>query len=146
MPMILCLCVFVCVADSADGFPCVSEGSTYEAGLSAGKGKVGQQGGHRLQRLCYIAQDTATQRDIVGCALVWLDVDGVLARTFSFAPVKAGECKHKTLTWVHCCVCTVSQTIDASIHRAYIALIRGANRYLYLENQYFLGSSHLWDT
>jgi phospholipase D1/2 len=38
-----------------------------------------------------------------------------------------------------------AQTIDASIQRAYIALIRGANRYLYLENQYFLGSSHLWD-
>jgi hypothetical protein len=27
------------------------------------------------------------------------------------------------------------QTIDASIHRAYIHLIRGAERYLYLENQ-----------
>jgi hypothetical protein len=27
------------------------------------------------------------------------------------------------------------QTIDASIHRAYIHLIRGAKRYLYLENQ-----------
>jgi hypothetical protein len=38
------------------------------------------------------------------------------------------------------------QSIDASIHRAYINLIRGAKRYLYLENQYFLGSAHLWDT
>lgn len=30
------------------------------------------------------------------------------------------------------------QTIDASIHRAYINLIRGAKRYLYLENQVWL--------
>jgi hypothetical protein len=37
------------------------------------------------------------------------------------------------------------QTIDASIHRAYISLVRNAKRYLYLENQYFLGSSHLWE-
>jgi hypothetical protein len=39
-----------------------------------------------------------------------------------------------------------AQSIDASIHTAYIELIRGAKRYLYLENQYFLGSAHLWDT
>jgi phospholipase D1/2 len=47
-----------------------------------------------------------------------------------------------------CCKCFTaqhSQSIDASIHTAYIELIRGAKRYLYLENQYFLGSSHLWD-
>jgi hypothetical protein len=41
-----------------------------------------------------------------------------------------------------CCAC---QSIDASIHRAYINLIRRSKRYLYLENQYFLGSAHLWD-
>jgi phosphatidylserine/phosphatidylglycerophosphate/cardiolipin synthase-like enzyme len=40
----------------------------------------------------------------------------------------------------------IEQTVDASIHRAYINLIRNAKRYLYLENQYFLGSAHLWDT
>lgn len=38
------------------------------------------------------------------------------------------------------------KSVDASIHRAYIHLIRHAKRYLYLENQYFLGSSHLWDS
>jgi len=43
--------------------------------------------------------------------------------------------------WLDCAL----QSIDASIHRAYIELIRGAKRYLYLENQYFLGSAHLWD-
>jgi len=32
-----------------------------------------------------------------------------------------------------------------SIHIGYITLIRNAQRYLYLENQYFLGSAHLWE-
>ncbi|WIA08753.1 hypothetical protein OEZ85_008176 [Tetradesmus obliquus] len=38
------------------------------------------------------------------------------------------------------------KSIEASIHSAYINLIRRAKRYLYLENQYFLGSAHLWDS
>eukprot|EP00775_Hariotina_reticulata_P006308 gene6308-6543_t len=38
------------------------------------------------------------------------------------------------------------KSIDVSIHRAYIEHIRNAQRYLYLENQYFLGSAHLWET
>jgi phosphatidylserine/phosphatidylglycerophosphate/cardiolipin synthase-like enzyme len=42
-------------------------------------------------------------------------------------------------------LCCVLQSIDASIHTAYIELIRNAKRYLYVENQYFLGSAHLWD-
>eukprot|EP01013_Petalomonas_cantuscygni_P030816 TRINITY_DN56886_c0_g1_i1.p1 TRINITY_DN56886_c0_g1~~TRINITY_DN56886_c0_g1_i1.p1 ORF type:complete len:969 (-),score=190.09 TRINITY_DN56886_c0_g1_i1:276-3182(-) len=33
---------------------------------------------------------------------------------------------------------------DDSIHRAYVHLIRRAQRFIYIENQYFLGSSHLW--
>eukprot|EP00879_Flechtneria_rotunda_P013406 GHRR01013996.1.p1 GENE.GHRR01013996.1~~GHRR01013996.1.p1 ORF type:complete len:724 (+),score=209.94 GHRR01013996.1:247-2418(+) len=37
------------------------------------------------------------------------------------------------------------KSVDRSIHRAYVHLIRIANRFLYLENQYFLGSAHLWD-
>jgi hypothetical protein len=46
----------------------------------------------------------------------------------------------------HCrCICCCAQTIEASIHSAYINLIRRSKRYLYLENQYFLGSAHLWD-
>jgi phosphatidylserine/phosphatidylglycerophosphate/cardiolipin synthase-like enzyme len=40
--------------------------------------------------------------------------------------------------------CTCVQSIDASIHRAYIYNIRRAERYIYIENQYFLGSCHLW--
>eukprot|EP00775_Hariotina_reticulata_P010522 gene10522-10682_t len=37
------------------------------------------------------------------------------------------------------------KSIDASVHIGYINLIRNAQRFLYLENQYFLGSAHLWD-
>jgi hypothetical protein len=35
--------------------------------------------------------------------------------------------------------------VETSISRAYVHAIRRAQRYVYLENQYLLGSSHLWD-
>jgi phospholipase D1/2 len=34
--------------------------------------------------------------------------------------------------------------IDESIHRAYVHHIRRAQRFIYIENQYFLGSSQAW--
>lgn len=34
--------------------------------------------------------------------------------------------------------------IDAGIHSAYVTAIRRAQRFIYVENQYFLGSSHAW--
>ena len=36
------------------------------------------------------------------------------------------------------------QTIDKSIHSAYITAIRRAQHFIYIENQYFMGSSHCW--
>ena len=36
------------------------------------------------------------------------------------------------------------QTIDKSIHSAYVTAIRRAQHFIYIENQYFLGSSHAW--
>lgn len=36
------------------------------------------------------------------------------------------------------------KVVDRSIHTAYIHAIRKAQRFIYIENQYFLGSSHLW--
>lgn len=36
--------------------------------------------------------------------------------------------------------------IDASIHHAYVHNIRCAKHFIYVENQYFLGSSHLWNS
>ncbi|GBF94843.1 phospholipase D gamma [Raphidocelis subcapitata] len=37
------------------------------------------------------------------------------------------------------------KVVDRSIQAAYVQAIRRAKRYIYIENQYFLGSSHLWD-
>mmetsp|Transcript_33779 Transcript_33779/g.95593 ORF Transcript_33779/g.95593 Transcript_33779/m.95593 type:complete len:822 (+) Transcript_33779:110-2575(+) len=37
-----------------------------------------------------------------------------------------------------------NREIDDSIHRAYVHQIRRAERFIYIENQYFLGSSHAW--
>lgn len=36
------------------------------------------------------------------------------------------------------------RVFDNSLHRAYIHHIRRAKRFIYIENQYFLGSSHAW--
>ncbi|KAJ4959230.1 hypothetical protein NE237_026341 [Protea cynaroides] len=41
-------------------------------------------------------------------------------------------------------VCGKDHTIDRSIQDAYINAIRRAKHFLYIENQYFLGSSFLW--
>lgn len=37
-------------------------------------------------------------------------------------------------------------TVERSIHKAYIYAIRRAQRFLYIENQYFLGSAQAWPT
>lgn len=36
--------------------------------------------------------------------------------------------------------------IDMSIHSAYVKAIRAAQKFIYIENQYFLGSSYNWDS
>ncbi|GMI68946.1 ARABIDOPSIS THALIANA PHOSPHOLIPASE D DELTA, phospholipase D delta [Hibiscus trionum] len=40
--------------------------------------------------------------------------------------------------------CSKNQVIDKSIQTAYIQAIRSAQHYIYIENQYFLGSSYAW--
>ncbi|KAE8694616.1 Phospholipase D gamma 3 [Hibiscus syriacus] len=42
-------------------------------------------------------------------------------------------------------VCGKNILIDMSIHTAYVNAIRSAQRFIYIENQYFLGSSYNWD-
>lgn len=39
-----------------------------------------------------------------------------------------------------------SAATDQSIHNAYVHHIRNAKHFIYMENQYFIGSSHLWDS
>ncbi|CAN6236921.1 unnamed protein product [Urochloa humidicola] len=37
-------------------------------------------------------------------------------------------------------------SVEQSIHAAYVAAIRSAERFIYIENQYFIGSSYAWPT
>ncbi|GJV14026.1 phospholipase D delta, partial [Tanacetum coccineum] len=41
-------------------------------------------------------------------------------------------------------ICAKSQVIDKSIQTAYIQAIRSAQHFIYIENQYFIGSSYAW--
>lgn len=43
-------------------------------------------------------------------------------------------------------ICGKDLVIDASIHTAYIKAIRSAQHFVYIENQYFLGSSYNWSS
>ncbi|XP_021803834.1 phospholipase D beta 1-like [Prunus avium] len=42
-------------------------------------------------------------------------------------------------------VCGKHELIDMSIHAAYVKAIRAAQHFIYIENQYFLGSSYNWN-
>lgn len=41
-------------------------------------------------------------------------------------------------------VCDKNVTVEQSIHTAYVRAIRSAKRFIYIENQYFIGSSYGW--
>ncbi|XP_078447982.1 phospholipase D gamma 1-like [Wolffia australiana] len=43
-------------------------------------------------------------------------------------------------------VCGKNVLIDMSIHTAYVTAIRAAQHFIYIENQYFIGSSYNWDS
>ncbi|XP_065855479.1 phospholipase D delta [Euphorbia lathyris] len=53
-------------------------------------------------------------------------------------PKKLTQCQDQNL------ICAKGQVIDRSIQTAYIQAIRSAQNYIYIENQYFLGSSYAW--
>ncbi|XP_059643278.1 phospholipase D alpha 4 [Cornus florida] len=38
-----------------------------------------------------------------------------------------------------------SFTVERSVHEAYVEAIRRAERFIYIENQYFIGGCHLWE-
>jgi len=42
-------------------------------------------------------------------------------------------------------VCGKNVLIDMSIHTAYVKAIRAAQHFIYIENQYFIGSSYDWN-
>ncbi|KAG0497352.1 hypothetical protein HPP92_002043 [Vanilla planifolia] len=43
-------------------------------------------------------------------------------------------------------ICAKNLAIDKSIHNAYVKAIRSAQHFIYIENQYFLGSSYAWSS
>lgn len=43
-------------------------------------------------------------------------------------------------------MCGKNVLIDMSIHTAYVKAIRAAQHFIYIENQYFIGSSYNWSS
>lgn len=41
-------------------------------------------------------------------------------------------------------ICAKDLVVDKSIQTGYIQAIRSAQHYIYIENQYFIGSSYAW--
>ncbi|CAO2206498.1 unnamed protein product [Urochloa humidicola] len=67
-----------------------------------------------------------------------------------FRSVDSGSVKGFPYSWEthklrqHHLLCKKHVEVDNSIHVAYIRAIRSAERFIYIENQYFIGSSHAW--
>ncbi|KZV27159.1 phospholipase D epsilon-like [Dorcoceras hygrometricum] len=51
----------------------------------------------------------------------------------------------RSIDHLSACPITENVTIERSIHEAYVEAIRCADRFIYVENQYFIGGCHLWD-
>ncbi|GJX41180.1 phospholipase D delta-like protein [Tanacetum coccineum] len=67
--------------------------------------------------------------------LVFRSIDNGSLRGF---PKDVQEAEHQNL------VCAKNLVIDRSVQKAYIQAIRAAKNFIYIENQYFLGSSYAW--
>ncbi|KAF5935492.1 hypothetical protein HYC85_026621 [Camellia sinensis] len=73
--------------------------------------------------------------DIIGITDVFRSIDSNSVKGFPKDPKDATS---RNL------VCGKNVLIDMSIHTAYVKAIRAAQHFIYIENQYFLGSSHNW--
>nr|CAB3445344.1 unnamed protein product [Digitaria exilis]CAB3445348.1 unnamed protein product [Digitaria exilis]CAB3448606.1 unnamed protein product [Digitaria exilis] len=67
-----------------------------------------------------------------------------------FRSVDGGSLKRFPRPWDkeqmmrHHLMCDKNLTVEQSIHTAYVSAIRSAERFVYVENQYFIGSSYAW--
>lgn len=52
--------------------------------------------------------------------------------------------KYTPFVFLQNLVCGKNVLIDMSIHTAYVKAIRAAQHFIYIENQYFIGSSYNW--
>ncbi|XP_021717592.1 phospholipase D gamma 1-like isoform X1 [Chenopodium quinoa] len=66
-------------------------------------------------------------------------------RSIDSSSVKAFPKNPKEATSMNL-VCGKNVLIDMSIHTAYVKAIRAAQHYIYIENQYFIGSSYNWSS
>ncbi|KAK4736143.1 hypothetical protein R3W88_010404 [Solanum pinnatisectum] len=51
----------------------------------------------------------------------------------------------RSIDHVSACPLPRNMTVERSIHDAYVEAIRRADRFIYIENQYFIGGCHLWE-
>ncbi|KZV42126.1 phospholipase PLDb1 [Dorcoceras hygrometricum] len=72
----------------------------------------------------------------IQCFSVFRSIDSNSVKGFPKDPKEATD---KNL------VCGKNVLIDMSIHTAYVEAIRSAQHFIYIENQYFIGSSFNWD-
>ncbi|KAG6556491.1 hypothetical protein Mapa_001817 [Marchantia paleacea] len=66
---------------------------------------------------------------------IFRSIDSGSAKGF---PKNVQEAERQNLVW------RKNIAVDVSIQTAYIKAIRGAQKFIYIENQYFLGSSYAW--
>ncbi|XP_057771947.1 phospholipase D alpha 4 [Salvia miltiorrhiza] len=51
----------------------------------------------------------------------------------------------RSIDHVSACPLPKNLSIERSIHEAYVEAIRRADRFIYIENQYFIGGCHMWE-
>ncbi|RRT80798.1 hypothetical protein BHM03_00004663 [Ensete ventricosum] len=90
-----------------------------------------------------------------GVRVFWLDIDVTVNCFQIFRSIDSGSVKgfpkhvHEAegkYFLLQNLVCAKNLKIDKSIHSAYVKAIRSAQHFIYIENQYFVGSSYHWPT
>ncbi|ONM23226.1 phospholipase D10 [Zea mays] len=86
-------------------------------------------------RVCLLVWDDKTSHDKFFIKTVFRSIDSGSLKGFP------SDCKEASKLNL---VCRKNLVIDKSIHTAYVRAIRSAQHFIYIENQYFLGSSYAW--
>lgn len=104
----------------------------------------------KIERISWILSPSATQNPPDGDPKLWVskenDQDNWHVQVFRSIdsgsvkgfPKSVHEAQNQNL------VCRKNLLVDKSIHTAYVKAIRSAQHFIYIENQYFLGSSYNW--
>lgn len=104
----------------------------------------------KVERISWILSPSATHNPPEGDPKLWVskedDQDNWHVQVFRSIdsgsvkgfPKSVRDAQNENL------VCRKNLLIDKSIHTAYVKAIRSAQHFIYIENQYFLGSSYNW--